>query len=90
MLGLTIICGYQLLHPSRDRFSYGKWWRFIIFITIVVAVIALFNRTYLGYRVEQSSYIKCVKESRTSSKSSWRVYAKHEKLCSSSSYIVGD
>ncbi len=90
ILGLTAICCNQLFYPTTDRFSYyDRWWKVIIVLTITVATLAFFSRVYLGYRVDQANYIKCIKESRTSSKSSWRIYAKHEALCKSSSGIAG-
>ncbi|WP_443216492.1 hypothetical protein [Salinivibrio sp. IB872] len=54
-----------------------------------IAVLSLTNRIYLGYRVDQAGYVKCVEESRTSAKSSWRVYSKDLRLCKSSSGIAG-
>ncbi|MFA0143864.1 hypothetical protein AB4430_19100 [Vibrio kanaloae] len=83
MLGLSFVCCHQLFYPTRDRFSYGGWWKIIIVLTVIVAALAFFNRLYLGYKIDQASYIQCTNESRTSAKSSWRVYAKNENLCKS-------
>lgn len=80
---------YQLLHPDRDRFSYGKIWNGLIYTVVIVSVIAFGSRLYLGHRVDQAHYVKCPKESRTSAKSSWRVYAKSSDLCKDSSGIAG-
>ena len=88
-LGFIAILLYQIFDPKRDVFSYGKWWNLVVFTTLIVGAIALGNRLYLGYRVDQAHYVKCPKESRTSAKSSWRVYAKSPDLCKDSSGIAG-
>lgn len=88
-LGVIVVCIHQLFHPIRDRFSYSSWGYSVAVLTLIIAVVAFGNRVYLGIRVDQAGYVKCVKESRTSSKSSWRVYAKDISLCKSSSGIAG-
>jgi hypothetical protein len=78
VLGLSVVCCHQLFYPTRDRFSYGGWWKIIIAFIVIVATLAFFNRLYLGYKIDQASYIQCTNESRTSAKSSWRIYAKQK------------
>ncbi|EPS8829847.1 DUF1240 domain-containing protein [Vibrio parahaemolyticus] len=80
---------HQILNSKRDRVSYGKWWRYAFITVVSIAVLSLTNRIYLGYRVDQAGYVKCVEESRISTKSSWRVYSKDLSLCKSSSGIAG-
>jgi hypothetical protein len=58
-------------------------------LTILVAIGCFIPRYYLGKKVDEANYVKCVKESRTSSKSSWRVYAKSIDLCKDSKGFVG-
>lgn len=86
---VTFISIHQTLNSKRDRVSYGKWWRYAFITVFSIAVLSLINRIYLGYRVDQAGYVKCVEESRTSAKSSWRVYSKDLRLCKSSSGIAG-
>ncbi|OOE34415.1 hypothetical protein BZG05_08165 [Salinivibrio kushneri] len=86
---VTFISIHQALNSKRDRVSYGRWWRYAFITVISIAVLSLTNRIYLGYRVDQAGYVKCAEESRTSAKSSWRVYAKDLSLCKSSSGIAG-
>ena len=65
-----------------------KIWKFFYAI-FIVALLGVFPRYHLGTRVDDAGYVKCVKESRTSTKSSWRVYAKSIDLCKDSSGIAG-
>lgn len=58
--------------------------RVVFFIVLPIAILSIIPRYYLGYKVEQAGYVKCEKESRTSSKSSWRIYAKSPSLCKNS------
>lgn len=94
LVGGGILVGiHQLFHPRKDKGEYatayrGAWMK-IMWITLAVAIAAISARFYLGYKVDQAGYVKCVKESRTSAKSSWRVYAKSESLCKDSSGIYG-
>ena len=57
--------------------------------TLLFVLLGLAGRVYKGIRVDDAGYVKCAKESRTSSKSSWRVYAKSLDLCKDSSGIAG-
>ncbi len=93
MLGAIGVLIHQLLHPVKSTSEYAdiykEFYMKLTWFTIVVAVLAIGPRYYLGYKVTKAGYVKCIKESRTSSKSSWRIYAKHEALCKSSSGIAG-
>ncbi len=93
LLGVIGVGIHQLLYPLKSPGEYadiykGFYMKFTWFI-IVVVILAIGPRYYLGYKVTKAGYVKCIKESRTSSKSSWRIYAKHEALCKSSSGIAG-
>ena len=88
-VGVIALVLYQLFHPKRDVHSYGTYGKYFTVVLFSVLTVALVNRMYLGYRVDQAGYVKCVEESRTSAKSSWRVYAKDHSLCKSSSGIAG-
>ncbi len=93
LLGAIGVLIHQLLHPVKSTSEYADIYKgFYIKFTwliIVLPILAIGPRYYLGYQVTKAGYVKCVKESRTSSKSSWRIYAKHEALCKSSSGIAG-
>lgn len=79
-----------LLKPDWELSKgYKKSWNITIVVTITVIIVTFGGRFYLGQRVDNAGYIKCVDESRTSSKSSWRVYAKDVSLCKDSSGIAG-
>ena len=65
-----------------------KVWKYF-YATFIIALLGVIPRYHLGSRVDDAGYVKCVKESRTSSKSSWRVYAKSIDLCKESSGIAG-
>ncbi|KUI99152.1 hypothetical protein VRK_19260 [Vibrio sp. MEBiC08052] len=84
---------HQLISPQKGIDEYAKAYRSIgiklAWFTIVVAILSILARFYLGYKVDQAGYVKCVNESRTSAKSSWRVYAKSDSLCKGSSGIYG-
>ncbi|WP_082671351.1 DUF1240 domain-containing protein [Vibrio sp. MEBiC08052] len=91
--GFTLILIHQLISPQKGIDEYAKAYRSIgiklAWFTIVVAILSILARFYLGYKVDQAGYVKCVNESRTSAKSSWRVYAKSDSLCKGSSGIYG-
>ncbi|SIO94537.1 DUF1240 domain-containing protein [Vibrio spartinae] len=91
--GLTLVVIHQLFHPKKDISEYAEAYHSvgmkIMWVTLAVVIVAIPARFYLGYKVDQAGYVKCVKESRTSAKSSWRVYAKSESLCKDSSGIYG-
>ncbi|MDW6001874.1 DUF1240 domain-containing protein [Vibrio mangrovi] len=94
LLGGGILVGiHQIFHPRKNAGEYAKAYHSvgmkIFWITLAVVILAIFSRFYLGYKVDQAGYVKCVNESRTSAKSSWRVYAKSESLCKDSSGIYG-
>ncbi|ASA57636.1 DUF1240 domain-containing protein [Vibrio gazogenes] len=92
-IGILFVIVHQLFHPKKDAGEYAKAYHSvgmkIMWITLAVAIAAIPARFYLGYKVDQAGYVKCVKESRTSAKSSWRVYAKSKSLCKDSSGIYG-
>jgi hypothetical protein len=91
--GSLFVVVHQLFHPRKDireyAVAYHSMWMKIIWVTLAVVLIAISARFYLGYKVDQAGYVKCIHESRTSTKSSWRVYAKSLSLCKSSSGIAG-
>ncbi len=89
LLGSIGIMTYQLCHPQREVTSYSKIWLKVAYISLAIGLLALVSRGYLGYQVTKAGYVKCINESRTSSKNSWRVYAKDLSLCKSSSGIAG-
>lgn len=89
LLGGIGIMIHQLCNPQREVTSYSKVWLKVAYISLAIGLLALFSRGYLGYQVTKSGYVKCIHESRTSSKNSWRVYAKDLSLCKSSSGIAG-
>lgn len=89
LLGGIGIMTHQLCHPQREVSSYSKVWLKVAYISLAIGLLALVSRGYLGYQVTKSGYVKCINESRTSSKNSWRVYAKDLTLCKSSSGIAG-
>ncbi len=93
LLGVIGILIHQLLHPLKSIDKYAEKYKGayikLTWLMIVLPILAIGPRYYLGYKVTKAGYVKCVKESRTSSKSSWRIYAKHEALCKSSSGIAG-
>ena len=82
MIAISIYC----LVTKRRSQSKVVW---IIYIIGIVSLLGFFPRYHLGTRVDDAGYVKCVKESRTSTKSSWRVYAKSIDLCKESSGIAG-
>ncbi len=91
--GFTLVAIHQLFNPKKDISEYatayrGAWMK-IMWITLAAVIVAIPSRFYLGYKVDQAGYVKCVNESRTSAKSSWRVYAKSDSLCKGSSGIYG-
>ncbi len=88
-VGIIALGVYQLFHPKRDVHSYGTYGKYFTIVLFSVLAVALVSRIYLGYRVDQAGYVKCVNESRTSAKSSWRVYAKDISLCKPTSGIAG-
>ncbi|OOE42362.1 DUF1240 domain-containing protein [Salinivibrio kushneri] len=88
-VGVIALGLYQLFHPKRDVHSYGTYGKYFTVVLFLGLSVAFVNRMYLGYRVDQAGYVKCAEESRTSAKSSWRVYAKDLSLCKSSSGIAG-
>ncbi|RBM66038.1 hypothetical protein DLR60_18495 [Vibrio tarriae] len=89
LLGGIGIMTYQLCHPQREVTSYSKVWLKVAYISLAIGLVALISRVYLGHQVTKSGYVNCINESRTSSKNSWRVYAKDLSLCKSSSGIAG-
>lgn len=93
-LGVIGIACHQLLYPQECFEKYAEKYKGfslkLIWLTIILSVLAIGPRYYLGYKVDNASYVKCVNESRASSKSSWRMYAKNEELCKFSSSTLGD
>ncbi|EKF9771395.1 DUF1240 domain-containing protein [Vibrio cholerae] len=92
-LGVIGIACHQLLYPQKSIEKYAEKYKGVslklVWLTIILSVLAIGPRYYLGYKVDNAGYVKCVNESRTSPKSSWRIYAKNEELCKSSSGIAG-
>ncbi len=90
LLGAVCIMVHQICNPQRDVTSYGRAWSKIVYLVLVIGICALFARGYLGYQTANAGYVQCINESRTSSKNSWRVYAKDLSLCKPPSDIIGD
>lgn len=88
LLGGISIMMHQLCNPHREVTSYNKVWLKVAYISLAIGLLALVSRGYLGYQVTKAGYVKCINESRTSSKNSWRVYAKDLSLCKPSSSTV--
>jgi len=89
LLGGIGIMTHQLCNPQREVTSYSKVWLKVAYVSLAIGLLGLVSRGYLGYQATKSGYVKCINESRTSSKNSWRVYAKDLSLCKSSSGIAG-
>jgi len=89
LLGSIGIMTHQLCNPKREVTSYSKVWLKVAYISLAIGLLAFVSRGYLGYQVTKSGYVKCINESRTSSKNSWRVYAEDLSLCKASSGIAG-
>ncbi|OOE43448.1 DUF1240 domain-containing protein [Salinivibrio kushneri] len=88
LLGGIGIMTHQLCNPQRDVTSYRKAWLKVAYVSLSLVFFALLSRGYLGYQVSKSGYVKCTNESQTSSKNSWRVYAKDLSLCKSASGLA--
>jgi len=93
LLGVISIIFHQLLYPKKSVAEYADRYKGISIkltcFTVALSILAIVPRYYLGYQVDKAGYVKCSHESRTSSKSSWRIYAKRRALCKSSSGIAG-
>ncbi|CED71064.1 membrane protein [Aliivibrio wodanis] len=83
------IMTHQLCNPQREVTSYSKVWLKVAYISLAIGLLTLVSISYLGYQVTKSGYVKCINESRTFSKNSWRFYEKDLSLCKSLSGIAG-
>ncbi|EAQ67736.1 hypothetical protein MED121_17454 [Marinomonas sp. MED121] len=88
---IPLVIGFFPLFIFRlkNKKPYKNAELIICIISVLIAILSLLPRYHLGTRIEAAGYVKCVKESRTSATSSWRVYAKSIDLCKESSGIAG-
>jgi len=80
-----LCCIYSIFTAKKPS---PKVWKYF-YIAFIVGFLGIIPRYQLGTRVDDAGYVKCVKESRTSTTNSWRVYAKSLDLCKESSGIAG-
>ena len=78
-------CIYSICTAKKPS---PKVWKYF-YIAFFVGFLGIIPRYHLGTRIDNADYVKCIKESRTSATSSWRVYAKSIELCKESSGIAG-